>query len=279
MASLLAHLSLVRLAGIILLLCAAVPLILVVVHGRLPGSRESLLWRWAARGRVATLHAMFQRAPATGPAPEAAIVLARGAGGIIAFNGEQIAIDRLGSVSFMMHGLAGPRLLKVSELETVRLRAAKRDARGHLQLVVRGVSSASPAADEHTVIFDSEQQAEFQHIAGQIRLAIKQRRELAAARPVKALQDSRSFAPEGAAKPSFRRPGATASSVAAPAVDQSAPAQAAEETVIFVPQPVSQEETIPDERMSTAANRKYFIARWAYRHPAPEAQQTLSRSG
>ncbi len=274
MASFLADHSLVRLAAIMLLLCAAVPLILIVVHGRLPGSRDGLLRRWAARGRIATLRAVFQPTPVTGPEPAQTIVLARGAGGIVAFNGEQIAIDRFGSVSFMMHGLAGPRLLKISELDAVRLRSAKRDARGHLQLVVRGVSSASPAADAHTVIFDSEQQAEFQHIAGEIRLAIKQLRKPAAAPPVKALPAPRPLAPESAAKPSYRRRRPNGLPV-----EDSAPMPAAEETVVFTLPPVSQEQAIPDPRMSTAENRKYFIARWAYRTPAPEAQQNLSQSG
>lgn len=261
-----------RLAIIVSLLAAVVPLFLVIVHSRPASWRDNLMQRWAARGRLADLLAAFQRTQALGPTRAPTIALARGAGGIIAFNGEQIAIDRFGSVSFMMHGLAGPRLLKASDLEAVRLQAAKRGARGHLQLVVRGVNSASPAADEHTVIFNPEQQSEFQHIAREIRLAIKHQ-QLTAARPVKALEAPRSLAPESASKLSLRRRRSIASSA-----PEFSPTPALADTVVFKLPPLSPEQTIPDERKSTSENRAYFIARWAYRKPAPAAQQNLPQS-
>lgn len=271
MTSALTEIAFARLAVVVLLLGAVVPLFLVIVHGREPSSSDSLLRRWAARVRVATLQAAFRRTRTAGPGPPPAISLARGAGGIVAFNGQQIAIDRFGSVSFLIHGLAGPRLLQVSEIEAVRLRSAKRNTRGHLQLVVRGVSGASPTSDEHTVLFDFAQQAEFKKIAGEIRQTIRRRRVQIAA-PARALRAPKPSAAEAAAQPAFRL-----HTIRPPA--ETPRAEAGRGGTRDFRDSTAARGNGPGKRLSTAENRAYFVARWAYRTPPLEPQQASSRSG
>lgn len=118
-------------------------------------------------------------------APAESVIIARGQGGGIAFHGDKVAIDRQGSASFVMHGMAGRRVHSISALKAVRLRPAWGGFPGHLRLIVEGSNgSRRPAAgDQDAVLFNKAQQPEFKHLAIALRQAVIAERRGATSAP------------------------------------------------------------------------------------------------
>jgi hypothetical protein len=108
------------------------------------------------------------------------IVGARGAGGRIIFDGRDIVIDRAGAVSFLLHGLAGHNLIPLAKVRSVKVRPARRGARGYLQLHLtderrKRSGLAAAAADVNSVLFDARDQPAFDLLAEAIQAAMRER--------------------------------------------------------------------------------------------------------
>lgn len=113
-----------------------------------------------------------------GPHPSV-LVAARSAGGQVMFNGREVIIDRAGSVSFVLLGMAGVRAIPLSTIQAVQIQPARRTKRGYLRLKIRGAWNPmlKAAGDQNSVLFDAGDQAAFQRLAAAVRLAIREGRK------------------------------------------------------------------------------------------------------
>ena len=106
-------------------------------------------------------------------------VTANGDGGRVYFDGREVAIDRSGAASFIIHGLTGVMRFSIHDIQSVRVRRARGRAHGFLQFKLSGVDGAvrGGAEDKNSIIFNAAQQPEFQRLANLIRCAVRDAQE------------------------------------------------------------------------------------------------------
>jgi hypothetical protein len=111
-------------------------------------------------------------------APEAessdAVIVARGLGGRILFDGHRILIDRTQSASFVLHGSGGQRSIQLVEVTKIRLVPPRRGAHGYLQfLLSRGIAGRGGPADVNSILFNAGEQPQFEALANALRRAMR----------------------------------------------------------------------------------------------------------
>ena len=103
-----------------------------------------------------------------------AVIVARGLGGRILFDGHRVLIDRTQSASFVLHGAGGQRSIQLAEVTKIRLVPPRRGAHGYLQfLLSRGIAGRGGPADVNSILFNAGEQPQFEELANALRRAMR----------------------------------------------------------------------------------------------------------
>ena len=111
--------------------------------------------------------------PSTPPPPRGDTLIAIGVNGQIELAGNRVRITRKGFMGFLTQGLKGDKEILISQISSIQYRPAGDFARGYIQFAFLGSQESKAGlldsvTDENSVLFDKEQQPEFDELKRRI---------------------------------------------------------------------------------------------------------------